>query len=210
MGESDIIGPLRDLLKGDTEWQWTEHHDRAWEKIKAVLTSDPTLSFYDVERPIKIQADASQSGLGACLLQDGSSVAYASRTRMQLRPDRKGNAGDHICVQEIPPLHIREAHSGGDRPQAARIHNEKSIRHRSPSLPTHDATATEVRARSALQTRKGRTSSRRAVTRSTTRDGRSRRRPGGRHGGDGSRTRHLSTHERNQARGDPAGHIPGS
>lgn len=48
-------------------------------KIKTVLASNPVLT-YDSERPVVIQADASQSGLGACLLQGGKPVAYTSRT----------------------------------------------------------------------------------------------------------------------------------
>ena len=31
-------------------------------------------------QPIKIQADASQSGLGACLIQNDKPIAFASRT----------------------------------------------------------------------------------------------------------------------------------
>ncbi len=48
--------------------------------IKRALTSDPVLAFYDPEQPVTVQADASQSGLGACLMQQGKPVAYASRT----------------------------------------------------------------------------------------------------------------------------------
>ena len=39
----------------------------------------PGLPFYDVNATVTLQSDASQSGLGACLMQDGQPVAYASR-----------------------------------------------------------------------------------------------------------------------------------
>ena len=78
--ESAITEPLRELLKKDAEWDWQPEHDKAIEEsLKAVLTSKPALAFYDVNEPVTIQADASQSGLGACLMQKGTPVSYASR-----------------------------------------------------------------------------------------------------------------------------------
>ena len=79
-GESDITAPLRDLLKDGNEWRWTWQQDAALHEIKRVLTGDPVLALYDQKLPTKIQADASQTGLGACLLQNGRVIAYASRT----------------------------------------------------------------------------------------------------------------------------------
>ena len=58
-------------------------HDKALDNLKAVLTIKPALAFYDVTKPVTIQADASQSGLGACILQKGKPVAYASRAMTQ-------------------------------------------------------------------------------------------------------------------------------
>ena len=77
--ESSITAPLRALLKEDSVWQWHHEQDAALENIKRVLTSEPVLKFYEVDKPVTIQCDASQTGLGACLLQDGKPVAYASR-----------------------------------------------------------------------------------------------------------------------------------
>ena len=78
--ESSITAPLRMLLKEDAAWDWQPEHTQALEDIKTALTSEPVLRFYDVTKQVTIQADASQSGLGACLLQGGQPVAYASRS----------------------------------------------------------------------------------------------------------------------------------
>ena len=78
--ESTITAPLRALLKKEVEWNWTFEHDSAMNKLREVLTSKLVLAYYDVTKPVTIQADKSQSGLGACLLQDGNPIAYASRS----------------------------------------------------------------------------------------------------------------------------------
>ena len=78
--ESAITHPLRELLKKDAEWA---EHDKALDNIKDVLTIKPALAFYDVTQSVTIQTDASQSGLGACMLQKGKPVAYASRVMTQ-------------------------------------------------------------------------------------------------------------------------------
>ena len=40
----------------------------------------PVLQYYDVNKPVTIQCDASGKGLGAVLMQDNKPVCYASRT----------------------------------------------------------------------------------------------------------------------------------
>ena len=79
-GESNITASLRELLKEDVIWQWSEQHNKALDKVKTILTNQPLLAYYNVAQPIKIQAHASQSGLGACLIQNDKPIAYASRT----------------------------------------------------------------------------------------------------------------------------------
>lgn len=77
--ESTWTAPLRQLLKQDADWIWQPEHDDALEKIKNILTQGPVLQYYNVNNQVTVQADASQSGLGACLLQQGQPIAYASR-----------------------------------------------------------------------------------------------------------------------------------
>ena len=77
---STITAPLRDLVKEDTHFQWGPEHNTAVEKLKAVLSDAPVLQYFDARVRSVIQADASQHGLGACLMQKGRPVAYASRS----------------------------------------------------------------------------------------------------------------------------------
>ena len=77
--ESEVTAPVRELLKDRAFWSWQPEHTEAMEKLKTLLALAPVLKYYDVNKPVIIQADASQSGLGACLIQEGQPVAYASR-----------------------------------------------------------------------------------------------------------------------------------
>ena len=78
--QSSITDPLRQLLKKDSVWFWSHEHTAAVEQLKQILSCQPVLKFFDLAKPVKLQVDASKSGLGACLLQDGHPVAYASRS----------------------------------------------------------------------------------------------------------------------------------
>ena len=77
---SEITAPLRMLLKENVQFAWQHEQDEALEKIKTALTANPVLSYYDVTKDVTIQTDASQSGIGSCLLQNGHVIAYASRS----------------------------------------------------------------------------------------------------------------------------------
>ena len=76
---SDILEPLRRLMDKDTEWCWWNIHQQAFDRLKKALTGTPVLQYYDVKKPLCIQCDASDGGLGAGLLQDGLPMVYASR-----------------------------------------------------------------------------------------------------------------------------------
>ena len=58
---------LRQLLKKDTEWIWTEEHTQAFENLKQKITQIPCLAHYNSDYPIVITTDASKKGLGATL-----------------------------------------------------------------------------------------------------------------------------------------------
>ena len=77
---ADVMEPLRRLTRKDTEWTWGEEQDKAFNKVKRLVSRAPVLSYYQPDRPLSIQCDASQKGLGAALLQDGRPIAYASRS----------------------------------------------------------------------------------------------------------------------------------
>ena len=77
-----VTAPLRELLKKDVAWHWTERHEQSFHDIKCLFTETSLglLKYYDPKMPVKLQVDACKSGLGAVLMQGGSPIAYASRS----------------------------------------------------------------------------------------------------------------------------------
>ncbi|KAK3715610.1 hypothetical protein QZH41_009028, partial [Actinostola sp. cb2023] len=76
---SQVMAPIRQLTHKDVEWHWDAVQDRAFEEIKQLVTQALVLAYYDPQKELVIQCDASSKGLGAVLLQEERLVAYASR-----------------------------------------------------------------------------------------------------------------------------------
>lgn len=80
-----IAVPLTDLTKKGlpNKVQWTEAQERAFTTLKSLLTSNPILRLPNLEEKFTLRTDASDTGLGAILLQDFDGkkhpVSYASR-----------------------------------------------------------------------------------------------------------------------------------
>lgn len=63
----------------DTDFNWTEEQENTFREVKRLVTTTLVLSYYDPKAELEIQCDASQTGLGAALLQRGRPIAYTSR-----------------------------------------------------------------------------------------------------------------------------------
>lgn len=82
-GFAALCEPLRQLLKSDAVWNWTETCDQCFRNLKHRLASPPVLAHFDTTAETVVTCDASATALGACLSQwvDGveKPVAFASR-----------------------------------------------------------------------------------------------------------------------------------
>ena len=76
---TELSEPLRRLQKHNTVWAWESEQQEAFEKIKTALTTLPVLTYFDKNKKHIIQTNASKTGLGAVLLQEGQPVVNASR-----------------------------------------------------------------------------------------------------------------------------------
>ena len=76
---SDETEVLRKLTEKDAKWCWLTTHKDAVGRMQRMISTAPVLAYYDVTKPVIIQCDASQTGLGTALLQDGHPITYSSR-----------------------------------------------------------------------------------------------------------------------------------
>jgi hypothetical protein len=80
---ADTVEPIRRLLTKDAEWIWDKPQQEAFQDLKKLLTTAPTLALYDCHAPTKVSVDASSYGLGGVILQQNEGewkpIAYASR-----------------------------------------------------------------------------------------------------------------------------------
>ena len=79
-GLSDVMAPIRQLTRKTVPWNWSNTQENALESNKKFVSEAPVLRFYDPAKEITVQCDASKTGLGVALLQDGQPLAFASRT----------------------------------------------------------------------------------------------------------------------------------
>lgn len=70
---------LRSMTKKDSVWSWTASHEKSFQKLKSLICSECTLTYFDPKLPTTIQVDASKKGLGAALVQQGKPIAFASK-----------------------------------------------------------------------------------------------------------------------------------
>jgi len=80
---STVTEPLRQLVHKSTDWQWSAEHDNAVRTIKDLICRAPVLRYFDPALELTLQCDASESGLGYALLQQGQPVAFGARGMTQ-------------------------------------------------------------------------------------------------------------------------------
>ena len=82
-----IAKPLADLLKKDQCFVWTTEHQHAFDLLKQALCSAHVLALRDFSLPFHIETDASGTGVGAVLQQNGHPIAFLSKA---LNPRNQG------------------------------------------------------------------------------------------------------------------------
>jgi hypothetical protein len=80
---AELAKPLTNLTKKNVPFAWVSDHQKAFEELKRILSTEPLLIYPDFSQPFIVACDASTKAVGAVLSQerDGGekSVAYCSQ-----------------------------------------------------------------------------------------------------------------------------------
>jgi hypothetical protein len=74
------VCPLTDLLKKGAIYVWTYLHHQSFVALKHAITSAPVLVLPDFSQPFTLETDASGTGVGAVLMQQGHPLAFMSKS----------------------------------------------------------------------------------------------------------------------------------
>jgi hypothetical protein len=76
---SKIAKTITELLKKGNKYVWCKACDDAFQTLKKLLTTSPVLAQPDIIKPFDAYCDASGTGLGGVLMQEGQVISYVSR-----------------------------------------------------------------------------------------------------------------------------------
>ena len=68
-GMQPVLQPLYNLLHKENDFKWTKEHQAVFEQMKTTITQKLELTMLDTANPFYIVTDASNTGIGAALLQ---------------------------------------------------------------------------------------------------------------------------------------------
>jgi hypothetical protein len=75
---SKIAKPITDLLKKGEKFIWNVGHDEAFQTLKKLRTTSPVLAQPNIMKSFDVYCNASDTGLGCVLMQEGCVIAYSS------------------------------------------------------------------------------------------------------------------------------------
>ncbi|KAF0739490.1 Uncharacterized protein FWK35_00028159 [Aphis craccivora] len=74
---SEIIGPMRELLKKEVLWNWTKVHTNSLEKVKSLISEKSLLVHFDAKQPVQIQSLTETEQMYAVIEKELLAITYA-------------------------------------------------------------------------------------------------------------------------------------
>eukprot|EP00253_Pinus_taeda_P027546 PITA_27546 len=78
IGVDELATPLTDLTRKGA-FSWSDTVQRAFDRLKEVMSSFPVLALPDFTQPFVLECDALREGIGAVLMRRGHLIAFESQ-----------------------------------------------------------------------------------------------------------------------------------
>ena len=113
--------PIRYLTNKDVDWEWGKEQDDVFKKVmKLVADSTVGATYYDQEKSLVIQCDASKTGLDTVIMQEGKPIAHESRAltpaECRYAHIEKEMLAINVLADQISSVHIQATHVYHQRP----------------------------------------------------------------------------------------------
>ena len=107
-GFAQIASPPTNLLKDNVKFEWNTDQEAAFERLKEELSNPPILAFLDFGKEFYLATDASNIGIGSCLMQKNDenkyqAIAYYSR---KLKASEMNYSATLIFFHKFEPCYL--------------------------------------------------------------------------------------------------------
>ena len=86
---SAVMQPLMMLTRKEQDWAWGVEQEKSFNGVKDLITQAPVLTYFDVNKPLPLQCDSSEKGLGAALMQDGRPAEHYAMLKQDILKSKR-------------------------------------------------------------------------------------------------------------------------
>jgi hypothetical protein len=94
---------LTELLKKNT-FHWTPTTEKAFTDLKRAMCTTPILATLDLNKTFVVESDASDTGIGAVLTQDGRPLAFTSQVLSGHNLGRSMYEKEMMAILQVVPM----------------------------------------------------------------------------------------------------------